>query len=163
MHPQPVYEEKQYLGRNKHMLAIRLILSAFCFAAYYASRNRETSADHFLVLGIGILFFSSILTFMVHFRTKIINKSIELEKFWMIRKVKIPIKNIRSVEVVKYARFYVNNPVFNLHLKGQIHFYTTGDKVIRITDKDGLIYLLGSQQPERLMNVIKEQMKELLS
>lgn len=157
----PVFFERQYLGRNRQMLAIRLILAAFCFAAFYWSRNREISGDLFLVLGIAILFFSSILTFAIHFKTKVTDKSIELEQFFSFRKVKIPLKNIRSAEIVKYSRFYIKNPVFNLHFKGRIHFYTTGESAVLVTDKDGLIYLIGSQQPERLHAVVLGKIDEL--
>ncbi|MCH8331899.1 MAG: hypothetical protein IH946_11075 [Bacteroidetes bacterium] len=156
-----IYNERQYLGRNRHMLFIRLILAAFCFAAYYWSRNRELSGGLFLVLGVAILSFSSILTFIIHFRTKIVNNSLELLMWFAIRKVKIPLKNIEDIEIVKYDRFRINNPVFNLHLKGRIHFYTTGNLVVRITDKDGLIYLIGSQNPEHLKDTLLEEMGKI--
>ena len=140
------------------MLIIRLILAACCFAAWYFT---EKKGDLFLLLGIGILFFSSILTFAIHFKTKVVNNSIELLQFWSLRKVKIPIKNIRSVSVEPYERFRVNNPVFNLHLKGTIHFYTRGDDAVMITDKDGMVYCIGSQQPERLAEVINEEKEKI--
>ncbi len=152
-----LFYEKQYLGRNQQMLIVRLILAACCFAAWYFANKGEL----FLLLGIGILFFSSILTFAIHFKTRVINNSIELEQFWSLRKVKIPLKNIRSIAVEPYERFRINNPVFNIHLKGTIHFYTRGEKAVMITDKDGTVYCVGSQQPERLAELVTEEKAKL--
>ena len=142
------------------MLGVRVVLAVFCFAAYFWSKNRELSGNLFLVLGIAISSISLVLVFLTHFRTRVYEGTIELEQYWSIRKVKIPIKNIREVSVVTYSRFYINNPVFNLHLKGRVHFYTSGHKSVKIDDKDGLIYLIGTKEGEALAKAVQDRMKE---
>lgn len=159
MNDRLLFEEKQFLGRNKQSNFIKIILSGTCFAAYYWSTYRDFSGKLFLYLGIGILVFSILLTFMLHFKTKVFDSYIELERFFSLRKVKISLKNIVSVELVNYDEFYINNAVFNLHLKGKIHFYTQGNHAIKLTDTDGLVYLIGTQQHEILLNIIQQQLK----
>ena len=154
-----LFEEKQFLGRNKQSNFIKIILAATCFVAYFWSTYQDLSGKLFLILGIGIIVFSIILTFMLHFKTRVFKDYIELERFFSLRKVKISLKNILSVELVDYDEFYINNAVFNLHLKGKIHFYTQGKNAVKLTDKDGLVYLIGSQQCEILFNVIQQQLK----
>ena len=153
-----VFKEKQFLGRNLHMLFIRIILAVFCFTAYFWSKNREQSGNLFLVVGVVIIVLSIILTFLTHFKTRVYTGSIELEQFWMFRKIKIPIKNLASIEIIPYDRFYINNPVFNLHLRGRVHFYTNGELAVKLTDKDGLVYIIGSKESEQLKNSIQKQM-----
>ncbi len=155
-----LFEEKQYLGRNPIMLVIRLILALFCFAAYFWSKNREMSGNLFLVLGIVIITLSIILIFLIHFRTKVFSNSLELEQYWSIRKVKLPLRNILNIEVIHYGSFLINNPVFNLHLRGTIHFYTNGDHALKITDKDGLYYIIGSQQADKLKDLLQKQISQ---
>jgi hypothetical protein len=152
------FEEKQYLGRNLHMLGVRSVLVIFCFVAYFWSKNKELSGNLFLVVGIAIASISLLLVFMTHFRTRVFDSAIELDQYWSIRKVKIPFKNLKSVEVVPYSRFKINNPVFNLHLKGRIHFYTTGDDAVQLEDKDGLLYLIGSKEPQALAEAIQSRL-----
>ncbi|MNH39056.1 hypothetical protein D3C73_1483200 [compost metagenome] len=53
----------------------------------------------------------------------------------------------------------MNNPVYNLHKKGTIRFYTRGKYAIKLTDKDGLVYLIGSQHCDELVRIIAEQIK----
>jgi hypothetical protein len=53
----------------------------------------------------------------------------------------------------------LNRAVYNLHLKGTIRFYTRGVDAVELTDKDGLIYLIGSQKAEELTRVIKNKLR----
>ena len=142
--------EKQYLGLNKMSFIRRMVLSIFCFVTYYWSENHQKSGDLFFYLGISILVISALLVFVLHFETKIINGSIILDGLWTSRKVKIDINSIKSCEKVNYSKFFLNRSVYNLHYKKSIRFFTRGKDAVELTDKDGLIYLIGSQKVEEL-------------
>jgi hypothetical protein len=49
----------------------------------------------------------------------------------------------------------INNPVYNLHKKGTIRFYSYGKYAVKLTDKDGLVYLIGSQDPIEFDAMVK--------
>ena len=71
------------------------------FFAYYWSENHDKSGELFFFLGISILVISTLLVFILHFETKIINNSIVLDGLWTARKVKIDINSLQSVEIIK--------------------------------------------------------------
>lgn len=146
--------EKQYLGLNKISLSRRMVLAIFCFVIYYLRENQQKSGELLFFLGIFILIISFILVFVLHFETKIKNGSIILDGLWTARKVKIDLKSIRKCEKVLYSKFFLNRSVYNLHFKGTIRFYTRGSDAVKLTDKDGQVYLVGSQKSEELARII---------
>jgi hypothetical protein len=152
--------EKQYLGREWIPITIRLVLAIFCFAIYFFTDERERNSDLLLVVGFGILIISAILGFMLHFRTQVVNKSILLDGLWTTRLVKIDLNSIVTAEKGKYSRYFFNNPVYNLHKKGTIRFFTSGNDAIHLTDRDGLVYIIGSQRANELLRAIREEMKK---
>lgn len=152
-----LFEEKQYLGYNKLALLRNLVFVLFCFLAYYWTEERELNGNLFFVLGISILVLSIIFLFVKHLHTKVYTGSLELDGIWTTRKVKIPLINIVKVEKTNYSQYWLNNPVYNLHIKGVIRFYTMGKEAVRMVDKDGLEYLIGSQKSEELFRVIQSQ------
>ena len=158
--------EKQYLGLNKISLSIRISLSVFCFTAYYLSEyiNNENkdmlffqAGDLYFFLGIFILIVSVFLFFILHFKTKIENGSIILDGIWTAKKVKIDTRSIKKSEVVNYSKYIVNPSVYNLQDKGVIRFYTRGKYAVKLIDKDGLIYLIGSQNSKELNRIINKK------
>jgi len=159
MSDKPVFVEKQYLGREWIPITIRLVLAMFCFAAYFFTDERERNGDLFPVLGFAIITVSIILGFFLHFRTKVINKSIWLDGLWTTRLVKIDLNSIVKVEKGSYSRYLFNNPVYNLHTKGTIRFYTAGNDAVHLTDRDGLVYIIGSQHVNEFLRAIQEEMK----
>ena len=152
------FVEKQYLGLNKMSLSRRITLALFCFVAYYWKENHEKSGELFFFLGIVILVISVLLVFILHFETKVQNKSIILDGLWTSRKVKIDLNSIQSVKKVMYSQYILNRAVYNLHLKGTIRFYTRGPNAVELIDKDGLIYLIGSQNSAELARVISQEL-----
>ena len=152
------FGEKQYLGLNKMSLSRRITLALFCFVAYYWKENHEKSGELFFFLGIAILVISVLLVFILHFETKVQNKSIILDGLWTSRKVKIDLNSIQSVKKVMYSQYILNRSVYNLHLKGTIRFYTRGPNAVELIDKDGLIYLIGSQNSAELTRVISQEL-----
>jgi hypothetical protein len=73
--------------------------------------------------------------------------------------VKIDTVSLISAKQVKYSKYVINRSVYNLHFKGKIRFYTRGSDAVELTDKDGLIYLIGSQKAEELSRLINNKLK----
>jgi hypothetical protein len=157
MSDKPVFIEKQYLGREFIPITIRLVMAMFCFAAYFFTDQR--SNDLLVVVGFAILVISIIMGFLLHFRTRVINRSILLDGLWTTRLVKIDLNSIVKAEKGEYSRYLFNNPVYNLHTKGTIRFYTGGKEAVHLTDRDGLLYIIGSQHTNEFLRAIQAEMK----
>jgi hypothetical protein len=151
------FHEKQYLGNNKFNLFIRLIIATACISSYYSSDEFDETAGLFLIIGIAVLVVSVALFLVLHIKTEVIDDNLILDGFWTTRKVKIDLKNIVKTDVVKYSKILFNRPVYNLHLRGRVKFFTHGNWAVELTDKDGLIYRVGSQRFEELNKIIKEK------
>jgi heme/copper-type cytochrome/quinol oxidase subunit 4 len=160
MTDKPAFIEKQYLGREFIPITIRLVLAMFCFAAYFFTDEREHNGNLLIVVGFAIITISIIMGFLLHFRTRVENKSIWLNGLWTTRLVKIDLNSIVKAEKGEYSRYLFNNPVYNLHTKGAIRFYTAGNDAIHLTDRDGLIYIIGSQHANEFYRAIVEEMKK---
>ena len=160
MSEKPAFIEKQYLGREFIPITIRLVMAMFCFAAYLFTDIEPKSNDLLVVVGFAIIIISIIMGFLLHFRTRIQNKSIMLDGLWTTRPVKIDLNSIVKAEKGEYSRYLFNNPVYNLHTKGTIRFYTGGKEAIHLTDRDGLVYIIGSQHPNEFLRAIQSEMKK---
>lgn len=156
-----LFIEKQYLGLNRMSLTRRMSFAIFCFIAYYWRANHDKEGDLYFFIGLGIIIISIGLLFILHFETKVENKSIILDGLWTSRKVKIDINSILDSEKVKYSKYILNRSVYNLHRKGKIHFYTYGAYAVKLTDKDGLVYLIGSQRPDELNKIINDNIQRI--
>ncbi|WP_231459105.1 MULTISPECIES: hypothetical protein [unclassified Pedobacter] len=153
------YIEKQYIGRDYVRIFIRLIMAAFCFAAYVYERDRDNTQDLFLVVGFGIIGVSMLLLFLIQYKIIVDNGSMILDGLWTTKRVKIDLNSIVDVRKTTYSRYFFNNPVYNLHTKGTIRFYSSGKDAVVLTDRDGLEYFIGTQRPNELFLVIKDEMK----
>jgi len=160
MQNHPVFIEKQFLGRDYSRISVRLVLAIFCFAAYFITERREQNAGLFLVVGCSILVVSVIMMFLLHFKTTVQNKSIVLDGLWTTKMVKIDLNSIVKVERTAYSSYMINNPVYNLHQKGTVRFYAGGKDAVKLTDRDGLLYIIGTQCPTELEQSIKTQLKK---
>ncbi|OFY87167.1 MAG: hypothetical protein A3F72_16830 [Bacteroidetes bacterium RIFCSPLOWO2_12_FULL_35_15] len=166
-----LFEEKQYIGYNKWAILWRTVLAMFCFLLYYWSEHPkalevavvgeipsspvgEDSGQLFFLMGLIIMILSLILIFVLHIHTKVIGNSLIIDGLWTSRKVKIDLNSIVLVKKVKYSKYLLNRPVYNLHFKNTIRFFTQGNYAIELTDKDGLKYKIGSQRPEELKAVL---------
>lgn len=152
--------EKQYIGRDYLRICIRLIMAAFCFAAYVYERDRDNTQDLFLVVGFGIIVVSIVLMFLIQYKTIVDNKSVIIDGLWTAKRVKIDLNSIVSVRKDTYSTFMFNNPVYNLHKKGTIRFYSSGRDAVVLTDRDGLEYFIGTQRPNELLLVLQNEMKQ---
>ncbi len=154
-----VFLEKQYIGRDYIRIVIRMVIAAFCFAAYVYERDRDNTEDVYLIVGFGIIGISIILMFMIQYKTCIKNKSIIIDGLWTAKKVKIDLNSIVKVRKDQYNSYMLNNPVYNLHRKGSIRFYSSGKDAVVLTDRDGLEYYIGTQRPNEMYMVIQEEMR----
>jgi hypothetical protein len=151
--------EKQYIGRDYIRICIRLVMAAFCFAAYVYERDRDNTQDLFLVVGFGIIGVSIALLFLIQYKTIITDKKIIIDGLWTAKKVVIDLNTIATVRKDTYSNYFFNNPVYNLHRKGSIRFYSSGKDVIVLTDHDGFEYYIGTQRPNEMYLVIQAEMK----
>ncbi|MEW6468872.1 MAG: hypothetical protein AB1458_08110 [Bacteroidota bacterium] len=168
-----LFEEKQYLGFNRFSIIRRAILAFFCFGAYYWSQNPKpvnisgirigsypaedipNSGELFFILGIIILLLSGLLVFVLHLHTTVTETHIVLVGLWTKRMVKIDLRNITDAKVVRYKSAALKQPVYNLHYKGTIRFFTSGNEAVEIRDKTGLTYRIGTQRASELCNQIR--------
>ncbi len=172
MKEEVTFHEKQYIGFNKWSILWRTVLAIFCFVLYYWSENPksvavsgiaipsspvgEDSGQLFFLMGIIIMLLSLILIFVLHIETKIVNNNLILDGLWTSRKVKIDLNNIVEVKKVPYSRYFLNRPVYNLHFKNTIRFFTQGNDAVELTDKDGLKYRIGSQRADEFLKVLHD-------
>lgn len=162
-----LFDEKQFIGLNRHSIVRRLLLAVFCFTAYYWSQNPKpvhTPLFHlgeypgntsygqlFFLLGLVILVFSGILLFVMHMRTTVFPGAIVIDGIWSARRIRIDLGSIRSVRAIRLKPSFFNRPVYNLHSRGRIRFYTHGNNAVELTTSDGLIYRIGTQRPQELL------------
>lgn len=151
-----LFEERQFIGYNKHTLSLRLFLAIFCFVAYYFTDIPEVNGDLLFFLGIAILIISVILLFVTHIHTVIDDKHIRIDGFMKSGKVLIPVDQVSNAEKTPYSKYLINYPVYNLHKNGTIRFYTGGHEAVLITMRDGSAYLIGSKKAGELVAVLRE-------
>lgn len=174
-----ILEEKQYMGHNRLSVLTRSILALFCFLGYYWSENPKPvqvsfvtigsypisdpaqSGLIFFVVGIFILILSAGLTYILHIHTKIYDGYILIDGFWTTRKVKIDLKNITHVRKSRYKRNIFRRAVYNLHNKGIIKFYTSGEDFIELSDNSGFVYRIGTHRPSEFYHNIKAQLVQI--
>jgi hypothetical protein len=175
MNEQVLFEEKQFLGHNKVSIMIRMVLALFCFIGYYWSENPKpvvvsgirigsypidqipNSGQLFFVLGLLVLLVSGMLVFVLHIHTRVYSTYIILDGFWTARKVKIDLRNIHTVKKLRYKQNTLRRPVYNLHVRGIIKFFTSGYDFVELKDNDGLVYRIGSQRATELFKTINHQ------
>ena len=94
--------------------------------------------------------------FVLHLHTKVTGHSIILDGLWTAKRVKIDLSNIVSVKAVPSRRFVLSRPVYNLHWKGAIKFYCRGKEGVELVDRDGIVYVIGSQMSGQLAQLLKD-------
>lgn len=172
-----LFEEKQYMGHNRLSIIWRMLLAVFCFIGYYWSENPKpvkvavfyigsypvqhipNSGEIFFLLGLIILIISAGLTYILHIHTRIYNGYMIIDGFWTARRVKIDFSTVYHIRKGRYKRNVFRRAVYNLHAKGIIRFYTSGEDFIELKDSSGFIYRIGSLRSDEILNVIKSQLK----
>ena len=140
-----IFKERQYLGRDKSWISIRLTLALFCFIAYYLNMDHLASRQLFFIVGACIILVSIVMMYLLHYQTLVSYQNITISGLWTTSLVKIDLSSIEKVEVKPYSRFVFNNPVYNLHKNGKLRLFAGGIDAVWLTDRDGLVYFFGSQ------------------
>lgn len=156
-----LYTENQYLGRDRIWISVRLILALFCFCSVYLNIDHLISSQLFMIVGVIIIITSVVMMYMLFYRIEVFKDNLMLSGLWTTRLVKIDLNSIVKVEKNQYSSFFFNNPVYNLHRNGKIKFFAGGKQAVWLTDKDGLIYVIGTQHPEELFRSIDEAKQQL--
>ncbi|MDH5828003.1 hypothetical protein QFY99_15220 [Sphingobacterium faecium] len=151
-----LYTENQYLGRDRVWISVRLVLALFCFTAVYLNIDQLLSSQLFLLVGIAIIITSVVMMYLLLYRIEVFEGKVMLSGLWTTRLVKIELSSIVKVEKKPFSRFFFNNPVYNLHINGKIKFYAGGKDAVWLTDKDGLVYVIGTQRQEELFRAIQQ-------
>lgn len=102
--------------------------------------------------------FSAGLTYILHIHTKVYKGYILIDGFWTTRKVKIDLSNITHIRKSRYKRNILRRAVYNLHNKGIIKFYTSGEDFIELTDNSGFTYRIGTHRVSEFYRNIKGQL-----
>lgn len=154
MSQNPLFVERQYLGRDMTWISVRLVLALFCFIMFYLNMDHMPSSQLYFIVGSAIIFVSIIMMYLVHYKTVVAENSIRMSGLWTTSLVKIDLSSITKVEKKAYSKYFFNNPVYNLHKNGKIRFYAGGKEAIWLTDRDGLVYIIGTLKQEELYNAI---------
>ncbi len=157
------YEEFQFLGYNRFATSRRMIVALFCFLFYFVSEETtDESSNLFFYLGVIVLVITVVAMFIPHCTTRISDGELQLIGPVSFRSVTIDLKGADSFRICNYSKFLLNRPVFNLHRKNVIRFYTFGKEAIEFTTAKGERIRLGTQRPEALKMALEEnaRMKE---
>ena len=174
-----LFNEKQYMGHNRLSMIWRTIIALFCFVGYYWSENPKpvqvavfkighypavdipNSGKIFFLLGLLILSFSAMLTFILHTHTKVFSTYIIIDGFWTARRVKINLDTITHIRKSRYKKHIFRRAVYNLHSRGVIRFFTSGNEFIELKDNSGFTYRIGTQKAPELYQVLKKQLRDI--
>ncbi|MBS1646357.1 MAG: hypothetical protein JST67_03330 [Bacteroidetes bacterium] len=174
-----LYNEKQYLGRNRAYSMVRTVLALLCFVGYYWSENPKPvnvsgirigsypaeeipgSGHIFFVLGVLIMLLSVVLMYILHIQTQVYPTYVLISGFWGARKVKIDFRTIHTIKKLRYKKNILRRPMYNLCIKEVVKFYTSGDNFVELKDKDGFTYRIGTQFPHELFSIINQQVNKL--
>ena len=151
-----LFEEKQYLGYNRYSNVRRFVLGIFCFIAYFWQEEHDKDGELLFAMGIVIMAISVLLMFVLHLHTKVTDHSIILDGLWTSKRVKIDLGSIVSTRAVPSRKYLLSRPVYNLHRKGAIKFYCRGKEGVELIDRDGLVYIIGSQMSGQLVYLLQE-------
>lgn len=172
-----LFNEKQYMGHNRLSIIWRTVITLFCFVGYYWSENPKpvqvavfrigtypaldipNSGNIFFLLGLLILSFSAMLTFILHTNMKVFSTYIVIDGFWTARRVKINLDTITHIRKSKYKKHIFRRAVYNLHSRGVIRFFTSGNEFIELKDNAGFTYNIGTQKAPELYQILKKQLR----
>lgn len=151
-----LFVERQYLGRDKSWISVRMTLALFCFIVYYLNMDHLPSRQLFFIVGSCIILVSIMMMYLVHYKTAVSNNTVMLSGLWSTRLVKIDLSCIVKIEKKPYSKYSFNNPVYNLHKNGKIRFYSGGKDAVWLTDRDGLVYIIGTHRQEELYRAVQK-------
>ena len=107
-----------------------------------------------------MLFLSVVLTYILHTHTKVYQSYMIIDGFWTARRVKINLDTITHIRKSRYKKHIFRRAVYNLHSRGIIRFFTSGNEFVEIKDNVGFTYRIGSQKTPELFQVLRVQIKK---
>jgi hypothetical protein len=128
---------------------------------HYPAVDIPNSGKIFFLLGLLILSFSAMLTFILHTHTKVFSTYIIIDGFWTARRVKINLDTITNIRKSRYKKHIFRRAVYNLHSRGVIRFFTSGNEFIELKDNSGFTYRIGTQKAPELYQVLKKQLRDI--
>jgi len=128
---------------------------------HYPAVDIPNSGKIFFLLGLLILSFSAMLTFILHTHTKVFSTYIIIDGFWTARRVKINLDTITHIRKSRYKKHIFRRAVYNLHSRGVIRFFTSGNEFIELKDNSGFTYRIGTQKAPELYQVLKKQLHDI--
>ncbi|WP_375559992.1 hypothetical protein ACE193_20080 [Bernardetia sp. OM2101] len=145
-----IFEEKQYLYKNKVMAFICFVVFLVTLASLMQGKlNTINLATAFSTLGVLIL-----ITVLLSLKIKVFSESIQITMLPFVINKTIKKSDILKAEDVKY------NPILDwggwgirLNFKG-IAYNMYGNRGVKLTMKSGRIILLGSQKSYLLYDAI---------
>lgn len=167
------------MGHNRLSIIWRTIIALFCFVGYYWSENPKpvqvaifrighypamsipNSGKIFFILGVLIVGLSAILTFVLHTHIQVYQDYMIIDGFWTARRVKVNLDTITHIRKSKYKKHIFRRTVYNLHSRGIIRFFTSGNEFVELKDKSGFTYRIGTQKAAELFYTLKEQIRKL--
>jgi hypothetical protein len=152
------YFERQYLGFNRFGLVRRMVIAIFCLVFYFVSDESVLNRNLFFYIGLFVLALSAGALLMKHLETSLLDGKLKIKGTMTSKEVEFEVTELQSVQVLPYSRFVMNRPMFNLHRRGQLRFYTHGTMAVRFTLKDGQVVKLGTQRPEALKDALSKHL-----
>ena len=101
------------------------------------------------------------LTFILHTHMKVFSTYIIIDGFWTARRVKINLDTITHIRKSRYKKHIFRRAVYNLHSRGVIRFFTSGNEFIELKDNAGFTYRIGTQKAPELYQVLKKQLRDI--
>src|SRR5690606_8233796 len=92
------FVERQYLGRDKSWISVRMTLAFFWFIVYYINVDHLHSRQLFFIVVSCIILVSIIMMNLVHYKTDVYNGNVVLSGLWSTRLVKIDLASITKIE-----------------------------------------------------------------
>ena len=77
--------------------------------------------------------------------------------------MKIDFTAIKYIRRSRYKKNILRRAVYNLHYKGIIKFYTSGQEFIELKDNTNFTYRIGSQRSGELYKVVKAELEKVHS
>lgn len=150
------FHEKQYLGYNRFGIIRRTIIVLFCLGIYYFNGEEGVDRNVFFLLAIVVLILSMLSLLIKHLETKIEGSKMTLMGPMTHRRVEMDLKGARNIEITPFSPFLLNRPIFNLHRKETLRFYTHGKWSVEFTTSEETVVRLGTQRPEQLKVAIEK-------
>ena len=149
------FHEKQYLGYNRFGIIRRTVIVLFCLGIYYFNGENGPDRNVFFLLAIVVLVLSMVSLLIKHLDTKISGSELTLLGPMTHKRVELDLIGTKNIEITPFSPFLLNRPIFNLHRKETLRFFTHGKWSVEFTTSEGKVVRLGTQRPFVLKQAIE--------